>query len=220
LTVPGAQSTPEDVAVTVTGLAVADVDANEGTGVIRVSLSAGSGRLTLAAGVAGGLTASQISGNGTGAVVLQGSVAAINATLAAGASYLGNVNFNGNDAITVVANDLRNTGAGGALTDTKTVTVHVLSASEQFAILRGQVASLIAQFPLNSALVNVLGKAADQVQSDLDRGKLKTAYIEIGAFRIAVQLLMLTRVLTAAQGNPLLAEADALLQGLKVGGGF
>src|SRR5262249_29864582 len=69
--VPGTQTTAEDIAVKVTGISVADVDVNEGTGVIKVTLSVSSGKLTVQVGVAGGLAATWITGNGTCAVVLQ-----------------------------------------------------------------------------------------------------------------------------------------------------
>ena len=50
---------------------------------------------------------------------------AVNATLAAGVTYLGNLNFHGTDTLTVVVDDLGNTGAGGALTDSQVVSIRV-----------------------------------------------------------------------------------------------
>src|SRR5262249_21704649 len=145
LTVPATQTTAEDVAVTITGIAVTDVDVNEGTGVVKVTLSAGSGKLTVPTNVSGGLTAAQITGNSTDTVVLQGAIAAVNATLAEGVAYLGTLNFHGTDTLTIVADDLGNTGAGGALTDTRFVSIRVLSPTEQIAQLR---AAVLALYPL------------------------------------------------------------------------
>src|SRR5262245_8956373 len=57
LTVPGGQTTPEDVAVKITGISVSDVDVKEGTGEIQVTLSVASGTLSVDTSVAAGLSA-------------------------------------------------------------------------------------------------------------------------------------------------------------------
>ena len=220
VTVPGAQSTPEDAAVNVGGISVADVDAGEGTGLVQVTLSAGSGKLTASTGAAGGLTAAQISGNGTGSVVLGGTLAAVNATLGSGVTYLGNLNFNGADVLTVVADDLGNTGAGGALADTKVISIKVLSPTEQIAGLRGMVGTLSGQGALSRGQATSLVKKLDTAQAALDQGKPKGAFTAIGAFKNEVQSLVATAVLTSDQAAPLLAAAELLSQSLRTGGGF
>jgi hypothetical protein len=220
LTVPGAQSTAEDVAVTITGIAVADVDVNEGSGVIKVTLSVSSGKLTVGTGLAGGLSAAEITGNGTGAVVLQGSIAKVNVTLAAGIQYLGNLNFNGTDTLTILADDLGNSGAGGVLTDSKNVSVRVLSPAEQLAGLQTMVEGLFAQGALKKAQANSLLKTLAEAQVAVAQGKPKAAYNLTRGFRSDVQSLIRDGVLTSTLGQPLLSAADLLLQSLQIGGGF
>jgi phosphodiesterase/alkaline phosphatase D-like protein len=220
LTVPATQTTAEDVAVNITGIAVTDVDVNEGTGVVTVTLSVGSGKLTVPTNVSGGLTAVQITGNATGTVVLQGSIAAVNATLAGGVTYLGSLNFHGTDALTVVADDLGNTGAGGALTATKTVSIQVLSPTDQITGLQLLVQTLSTQGALNDGQANSLLRKLERAQQQVDMGKPKVAYIEISAVRVEVLALIASGRLTHAQGDPLLDGIDLLLQSLQIGGGF
>ena len=219
LTVPAAQTTAEDVAVSITGIAVTDVDVDEGAGLVEITLSVASGRLTTATGAAGGLTAAQVAGNGTGAVVLRGPIAAVNATLAAGIGYVGNLNFNGTDALTIVGSDLGNTGAGGALTDYEVVPIKVLSPAEIDA-LAGLVAVLEVEAAINGGQSNSLMKKLENAQAALAEGKPKVAYAAIGGFKCQVRSLVATGVLTPDQGRPLLAAADSLLQSLQIGGGF
>ena len=81
-------ATTEDHAVTITGIAVSDIDA--GAASIDVKLAVGHGTVTLA-NIAG-LT---VTGNGTGLVDLVGSQAAIDTALANGVTYTPASNFNG-----------------------------------------------------------------------------------------------------------------------------
>ncbi|RQM72858.1 retention module-containing protein [Aeromonas jandaei] len=113
----------EDVPYRIDGLQVKDVDA--GNSPIEVRLSVGHGTLTLAAG--SGVT---VTGSGTGSLVLSGSLAAINALLAGGVTYQGVQDFNGQDQLTMVTNDLGNTGSGGALSDTDVVPIEVLPVND------------------------------------------------------------------------------------------
>ncbi len=132
-TVPsGAVSATEDDAagVNIGGISIADPDA--GLDDVQVTLAVGSGTITLLDNVVGGATAGQIAANGTGSVVITAPIAAINATLAAagGVLYRGNLNFNGQDTLTVTTNDLGNNGSGGALSDTDTVTINVAGVND------------------------------------------------------------------------------------------
>ncbi|MFQ2193472.1 retention module-containing protein [Aeromonas jandaei] len=113
----------EDMPYRIDGLQVKDVDA--GNSPIEVRLSVGHGTLTLAAG--SGVT---VIGSGTGSLVLSGSLAAINALLAGGITYQGTQDFNGQDQLTMVTNDLGNTGSGGALSDTDVVPIEVLPVND------------------------------------------------------------------------------------------
>jgi hypothetical protein len=215
LTVPGTQTTAEDVAGNIIGLAVADVDVSEGTGAMKVILSVGSGNLTVAADIAGGLTASQITGNGSAVIVLQGPVFAVNGTLAAGITYLGNLNFNGTDTLTILGDDLGNTGAGGTLTDSETVSIRVLSPTGQIAALDDATRALYAEADINQGQANSLLKRPENAQAALNLCKSKLA-----AFRNQISSLIADGVLTPAQGEPLLSAAQSLLQSLGIGGGF
>ncbi|WP_321150139.1 retention module-containing protein [Aeromonas jandaei] len=113
----------EDMPYRIDGLQVKDVDA--GNIPIEVRLSVGHGTLTLAAG--SGVT---VTGSGTGSLVLSGSLAAINGLLAGGVTYQGAQDFNGQDQLTMVTNDLGNTGSGGALSDTDVVPIEVLPVND------------------------------------------------------------------------------------------
>ncbi|MEJ8847254.1 DUF4347 domain-containing protein [Variovorax rhizosphaerae] len=104
-------TTPEETSVALTGLSVADADA--GAGAITVTLSVPTGTLTATAGGGVGVT-----GSGSGSLVLTGTLANINAFLAATAPvYVPVLNANGDVTLTMLTNDGGNTGPGGPLTD-------------------------------------------------------------------------------------------------------
>lgn len=112
------QVAQEDQPFVIHGLQVKDVDA--GNSPIKITLSVEHGTLTLPAG--SGVT---VVGNGTGSLVLTGTLADLNALLSGGVTYQGNSDFYGNDALTMVTNDQGNTGSGGALSDTDVVAIEV-----------------------------------------------------------------------------------------------
>ncbi len=112
------QVAQEDEPFVIQGLQVKDVDA--GNGIMEVRLSVEHGTLTLPAG--SGVT---LTGNGTGDVVLTGTLADLNALLSGGVTYQGEQDFNGQDALTMVTNDLGNTGSGGPLSDTDVLPIEV-----------------------------------------------------------------------------------------------
>lgn len=112
------QVAQEDQPFVIQGLQVKDVDA--GSSPIKITLSVEHGTLTLPAG--SGVT---VVGNGTGSLVLTGTLAALNALLSGGVTYQGNSDFHGSDALTMVTNDQGNTGSGGALSDTDVLPIEV-----------------------------------------------------------------------------------------------
>ncbi|HHQ4711472.1 TPA: retention module-containing protein [Aeromonas veronii] len=112
------QVAQEDQPFVIHGLQVKDVDA--GNSPIKITLSVEHGTLTLPAG--SGVT---VVGNGTGLLVLTGTLADLNALLSGGVTYQGNSDFYGNDALTMVTNDQGNTGSGGALSDTDVLPIEV-----------------------------------------------------------------------------------------------
>ncbi|WP_406700496.1 Ig-like domain-containing protein [Singulisphaera sp. Ch08] len=128
LTVPTAQTVNEDTALVLNSIAVSDVDA--GTNAITVTLGVQHGTVLVTAGVSGGLTVGGIAGNGTNSVTLTGTLAEINATLLAGVTYQGTLNYNGSDTLTVGVTDEGNTGLGGALTDTESVAITVTAVND------------------------------------------------------------------------------------------
>lgn len=123
---PSAQSTIEQVDKTISGLSFADVDA--GNAIETVTLGVNQGIVTLATGVSGGLTAGQISGNGTNSVTITAPLAAINATVGApaGLIYSPAAKYSGGDTLLIGINDNGNTGAGGALSATTTVGITIV----------------------------------------------------------------------------------------------
>ena len=106
---PGFQQGLEDTPLAIGGISVSDVDAERDPDIndraIQVTLSVTHGTLSLT----GATTGVTVSGSGPRELVLVGRIADINAALA-GLSYLGDQDFNGNDFLTVLTNDLGNYG--------------------------------------------------------------------------------------------------------------
>ena len=74
---------------------------------LTVTLSVGRGTLAIDTGVAGGVSAGQVGGNGTGIVTITATQAEINATFAAatGVAYTPTPNVNGADSLTMTTSD-------------------------------------------------------------------------------------------------------------------
>ncbi len=123
-TVPASISVTEDVASPISGISIADVDV--GAGALVVTLSVPSG--TLAATSGGGVA---VGGSGSGTLTLAGTLTDLNAFLA-----LPSVSFStapGATApviLTIATNDQGNTGAGGAQSDTDTITLAVVPVND------------------------------------------------------------------------------------------
>ncbi|MDH4558565.1 tandem-95 repeat protein, partial [Pseudomonas sp. BN417] len=98
-TLPGPQTTPSGTAKTISGLSVADVDAASSN--LTVTLQVAHGTLS-AQSIVGGAS---IGGLNTSTLTLTGTLAQINATLAANVSYVSALNFSGNDTLTMTTND-------------------------------------------------------------------------------------------------------------------
>ena len=121
-TVPAAQITAEDNSRAITGLSISDVDA--GTGSMTVTLGVTNGTLTVSGGSAA------ITSSGTSTVTLTGTLAQINATLAANVTYVPTANFNGTATLTMTTSDGGNTGTGGTRTDVDTVSITVSAVND------------------------------------------------------------------------------------------
>lgn len=104
-----------------------DIDAGGDDVVLTITVN--SGTLTVSDGVSNGLTGGQISGNGTGEVVLTAPPGTINTTLAFSPSltYTSDIIFRGIDTATVTINDQGHNGTGSALINSKTFQINVSS---------------------------------------------------------------------------------------------
>jgi hypothetical protein len=132
-TVPGGQGTAQNTplvfsTVNSNAISVADVDA--GTNTIQVTLTATNGTLTLSG--TSGLSFAFSDGNGTGAgdgtadatMTFRGTLANVNAALN-GMSFNPTSGFTGTGSVAITSNDLGNSGSGGPLTDTDSVSIQV-----------------------------------------------------------------------------------------------
>ena len=131
-------SVNEDQWGPIPGITVTDIDVGETPppgGRLEVELRVNNGVLTVAGNVPGGLTAPDITFNGTALVTLSGTPEQINATLSAtnGLRYLSNLNFNGSDRLVITADDGGQTGIPNPASPsrvTRTVTVNVAAIND------------------------------------------------------------------------------------------
>ena len=126
--VPGTQSTPEDTAKVFSSgngnlISISDLDA--GTGTVQVTLTGTNGTITVPTIPSAGTR----TGNGAAVVTLTGSVAAINTALN-GLSFTPTQDFNGTAGLQVVTNDQGNSGSGGALSDTDSISITVTAVTD------------------------------------------------------------------------------------------
>jgi hypothetical protein len=124
--VPGAQTafvnTPLVFSVS-NGNVIATSDPDAGTNPIRVTLTASQGTVTLSTKT--GLTFFVGDGTADAVMTFQGTLTAINNALN-GMIFTPTANFQGTAALTILTNDLGNTGTGGAMTDSDTVAISVI----------------------------------------------------------------------------------------------
>lgn len=116
-TVPGDQTVDEDTPLVITGVSVADVDANGEDVVVTLSVNNGTISIDNNPNVV-------INGNGGDTITLTGTIDDINSIIDE-ITYQGDLNFNGDDTLTVNINDQGNTGDGGPQQDTETVDITV-----------------------------------------------------------------------------------------------
>ena len=100
-------------------ITLGDPDVNPAVQIEQLTLTAVNGTVTLA--TTAGLTF--VSGNGTGSVIIKGTINALNAAVM-GLSFTPKANFTGTAYLQVSLNDLGNTG-GAALQTGKMITVYV-----------------------------------------------------------------------------------------------
>ncbi|WP_196298688.1 DUF4347 domain-containing protein, partial [Stutzerimonas stutzeri] len=124
VTAPVSIGVAEDVSAALTGISFADVDA--GNSIVVATFSVASGTLSASSG--SGVT---VAGSGSGSLTLTGTVADINAFIAAsGVSFQTALNATSNVVLTVGINDGGNTGSGGAQSDSTTVTLTVTAVND------------------------------------------------------------------------------------------
>lgn len=129
-TMPATFTTNEDTPVTLAGISVADPDA--GRGAEKVTFTVTSGTLTVDTSVSGGVSAAQVTGNGTDTVVLTAKLDALNATFAStsGLVFTPAANANGDVTLTLTTDDQGHTGPGGPLTDQDSATITVTPVND------------------------------------------------------------------------------------------
>jgi hypothetical protein len=120
ITAPATANTKPDTPLIFTNISLADADA--ASGLLEVSLTSTNGTLTLAAIT--GLTFSAGDGTADAAMTFTGNLTNINAALN-GATFTPALAFIGAASLQIDIDDQGNTGPGGAMTDTHTITVNV-----------------------------------------------------------------------------------------------
>jgi uncharacterized repeat protein (TIGR01451 family) len=194
---PGAQAVNEDTnrvfnAANANRITVADVDIQENNpgGTLRASLSVGSGTLTL--GGTTGLTSA--TGNGTGSVVVVGSLTNVNNALN-GLTYRGTQHYNGPDTLSATLNDLGNTGAGGGgdISLSASLTVNAVNDPPALTVPGAQNADENANFPFSATDGNAI--VIDDPDADEAPGEL------------VASLSVLQGTLTLANGAGLLSSS-------------
>ncbi|MCC6509807.1 MAG: hypothetical protein IT423_11910 [Pirellulaceae bacterium] len=163
----------EDSPLAITGVSITDVDADVAS--IQVTLSVGSGTLTIDTAAMSGLTAANVTGNGTGSVTLLASQSAINASLASlsGLLYTPPLNVSGPIVLTVSSNDLGNIGLGNNLTTVSSLTINLAAVNDAPAIT---IAPATVGYTEDTAPV-LIGPAA--IASDIDSADFDTGVLTV-----------------------------------------
>ena len=171
---PGVQFGLEDSPKAIVNLSVADVDVNEGAGVLEVFLQVqnpppNGGTLTLPVA---GLTFSLGDGSADTQMRFQGTLAAVNAALN-GLVYTPSPNYFGLDGIQMSVSDLGSTGAGGVQIVNGTVPVNVQSVNDPPVL--GFMAKTV-----DESATSVL-TALDISASDIDHGPAQLTFTLVTA---------------------------------------
>ncbi|MBC7001273.1 type I secretion C-terminal target domain-containing protein, partial [Photobacterium sp. BZF1] len=123
-TVPSVVTVEEDDSVDITGLQVSDVDYSEAgsTGAMTVTLEVTEGSLTVIVPTLSGV---MVSGQGSSTITVEGTLPEINDLLGQGVKYEGDLNFSGDDELTITTYDGGNVGSGTQDTTVSKVPVKV-----------------------------------------------------------------------------------------------
>lgn len=131
ITAPIEMVTEEDTPTTVNSISVHDPDCDDvPRGVLEVEITASNGTVQLLGSVAGLYLMEALPGS----LKFQGKTGPVNIALA-GLSYVGATDFSGRDKIAVTADDLGNSGTGGALSTSWSTDVLVTAVNDPPVIL-------------------------------------------------------------------------------------
>ncbi|AFK57505.1 Putative Ig domain family (plasmid) [Tistrella mobilis KA081020-065] len=163
ITAPASIDVTEDTETALTGISISDADA--GTGEVTVTFTVGEGELAATS------TADVTVGGTATALTLTGSVADINAFIAASAlTFTPAADATGNVTLTVDVDDGGNTGSGGAKTDTATVTLAVSAVNDAPTIDGSEVALTTTNENTPSTTYSVSDWLTDVNYADPDSG--------------------------------------------------
>ncbi len=172
---PAGVSGNEDTPFTISGVSITDVDADPTDQNIQVTFSVSHGTLTLNTGVAGGITAGEITAgaNGSSTITVTAWQDQINTTLAnaTGLQYQGNLNFNtgfGAENLHIVTSDLGRTGSGGPLTDTDDLSITVNAVNDP-PNLQPDTTTPVSYTENATATALFAGEAVDSPLADVDQ---------------------------------------------------
>ncbi|HIF9086675.1 TPA: DUF5801 repeats-in-toxin domain-containing protein [Photobacterium damselae] len=123
-TVPNEVVAQEDTTTVISGLSVSDPDYSESgsSDSMTVTLSVDHGILDITLPTGSSLV---VTGNGTGDLVISGSLDEINKLLDQGVNYTADENYSGSDELTMTTNDGGNVGSGGEQSTTSKVPVTI-----------------------------------------------------------------------------------------------
>jgi hypothetical protein len=120
------QTLLEDNGLAITGISISDVDVDEGTGEVRVSLSVSHGSIALSR--SDNLTF-EAGANGEASMMFTGLLADVNDALAT-LNYSPSADYFGTDSLYIEVNDLGNTGGGGKCLVEGAMEIEVLTVPE------------------------------------------------------------------------------------------
>ncbi|MEQ1710865.1 MAG: Ig-like domain-containing protein, partial [Hyphomicrobium sp.] len=172
-TLPASYNAVVGTPLAITGLSIADIDAAGAP--VSVNLGTDKGILTLLTMVPGGLTAAQISGNGTSAITINAPLAAINATLGAtnGIVFTALPGDFGTASLGILTNDLGNTGLGGPKFDLDSALINI----DRLPIADADTASTDEDAPV---IIDVLANDSDPDGNNIVVSSINGTQIVVG----------------------------------------
>ncbi|PHZ58486.1 hypothetical protein CRG86_011035 [Photobacterium leiognathi] len=220
-TLPAGINADEDVGVIISGISVKDVDAESGN--MTVTLSVEHGVLNVLS-----TTAITVTDNNSASVTLTGTLTNLNDALAAGVHYLNDVNFFGDDTLSMLTNDNGNTGSGGAKTDSTQTKITITPQPDvpiielerpQTANIHTVVGAMLPLIGLMASVVNPAPNELSVVISGLNdgdlvdsNGSIVSTQISAGTYRVPVSSLEDLYLTGLAPGtNTLTVEAESTI---------